>query len=239
MSKRRQDLSWRGTVCDRIRSRVGQLVDPWVEHVSQRAPVLGEDGVWRPEVRTSSTEQPSLLDQLEHPTRVTGGVVASRSGSRPPGSMEGVDLLRQIELEAREWVWLVLPSWSPSGARVALSGLAREVDDTRLAAGVQVVAARLAADSRQMLRRLAQVAPTLPDEDLSALDVSVRHWWARARMVTSWDSPAHRLHVRCPQCQAVGKLVARTDTVGRDGQGGAVLLAVTCLECHQVWQEAG
>lgn len=53
----------------------------------------------------------------------------------------------------------------------------------------------------------------------------VRSWWAQARLVTQWDTPAHRPHgAPCPSCWESGTLRIRLDDE-----------LATCTGCGDTW----
>lgn len=74
---------------------------------------------------------------------------------------------------------------------------------------------------------LASRAHELDDDDLHALDRDVLRWWARARIVTTWDSPPLRPFVPCMACDARGKIRIRVDP-----------LAAVCLACGAAWDSS-
>lgn len=65
------------------------------------------------------------------------------------------------------------------------------------------------------------------DADLKALDGDVRGWWASARILTTWDTPAMRIYAPCPLCSTVGDLYARVDP-----------LTAICRACGESWDDS-
>jgi hypothetical protein len=82
-------------------------------------------------------------------------------------------------------------------------------------------------DLPENLRLIAARAHVLVPEHLRALDRDVLGWWARARIVTTWDVPPMKPYVRCDSCGEIGGIQVRTDP-----------LAAVCLRCHAAWDEA-
>jgi hypothetical protein len=231
-----QELSWRVNVCDRIKSQIEQLTQPWTEHVSQRVQTCGADGVWRTDIKVQSIPQPPLLNQLEQTDRAGAqALTMSVPTSKPPMPLFGLDLAKQIETEARQWVHALIPSWRPQSIRQYLTVLADDPDTSRMTAGINIAASRLTARCPALLHRLATTAPTLPDNTLTNLAAAVRRWWMSARILTAWDTPPHRMHAPCPECGAAGKLAALTDQVDSRGEAKPTLVAVSCVECLALW----
>jgi len=67
-------------------------------------------------------------------------------------------------------------------------------------------------------------ATTLDRDDARLVDQDVLRWWARARVVTTWDTPPLKPHVPCMNCDVRGKLQVRLDP-----------LVAVCLGCGAAW----
>lgn len=190
-------------VVARIRSRIDDLTKPRREQTTQWVLEAGADHLVR---RVVTVENPPLLVQLgQGIAGSTGGRSGSGPSSRPPGGLDATDCLRTIGIEARQWAALVLADL----ATAALPGLRVSVRAERLSDALAVI-------------RL--YAPELDREDALGIDRDVTHWWARARVVTTWDSPPMRPYVPCSRCLERGTLRVVTDP-----------LAVVCLACSSAW----
>lgn len=82
-------------------------------------------------------------------------------------------------------------------------------------------------DLTRALQRLASLHVGMRDlDDRRALEHDVRRWWAQARVVTGWDSPAWRPDNSCPMCAEHGTLRVRlAEKVG------------LCVECRETWDD--
>lgn len=197
MSKhhQQQTRTARDVQVDRVRDRVRELTEPRVETVVQN--VLDRAAGQLVQRRTR-IEHASLLGQLR------GGVAASSVGgssstpkSKPATNLEPLAVLEDITAATMTWL--------------------RVVDPARASrADMRSVIARL--------WRLADRAPTLPDEQLRNLDGDVMRWWTAARITTTWGDRPLRPHVPCPECGKRGTirlLVERT--------------AAMCMDCRTAW----
>lgn len=194
MSKRRQrfapsgepvvevrDLA-RENAVDRVRRRIGELVEPWVTTVVQGS---GE------QARAVRIEHPCLIDQLHAGGAPSTAGVSGGPGSRPPASLEAASLLREIDGEVLEW--------------------GRALTSAAFLAGLQVGAGSTRRRTLALLGVLARRAPVLPEDTLDALDHVALRWWGRARVATSWDREPIKMMIPCGECQAVGKVRVRLD----------------------------
>lgn len=77
------------------------------------------------------------------------------------------------------------------------------------------------------LRLVSSRAHELDRDDAGLLDADVLRWWARARIVTTWDSAPLKLFVPCMVCDARGKVRVTLDP-----------LAAMCLECGSAWDDS-
>lgn len=77
---------------------------------------------------------------------------------------------------------------------------------------------------RRLLEQLVERAPTLTPERLRALDFDVLRWWARARIVTTWDTAPMKPHVPCMNCDRRGGLRVTLFPT-----------AAVCLNCGAAW----
>ncbi|UJP39340.1 DUF7341 domain-containing protein [Cellulomonas palmilytica] len=81
-----------------------------------------------------------------------------------------------------------------------------------------------AADVEHLTVDLIRRLPTVDRDDLRCIDHDVLRFWARARVVTTWDTAPLKPHVPCMNCDVRGKLQVRLEP----------LLAV-CLGCGAAW----
>jgi len=192
----------------RVRSRLDELTEPRVQRTRQWVPVPGAAPP-RLEERVVEVRMPGLLAQLEHPADdSTAGSSSTGPGSRPPGSLEGASWLQVVEREARV---------------VASSMLARLLG--MAVPGVQVtIRPRRVHDSIAVVRRYVG---DLDRDELLDVERAVRRWWARARIVTTWDTAPFKPHAACPHCAHVGRLQLRTRPI-----------VLVCLECGEAWDTA-
>ena len=147
--------------------------------------VLSEDRL-RLEPRPHVVEHPSLLEQLELAVSGTSG---------PASGAPGYESKPAIRVEALDTL--------ASIEREAAS-FVRSILHHLVPGGVD-----------QHLAFLVARAPTLRADDRRTLDEFVLRWWARARVTTTWDSPAARPFVPCPACDRRGTIRVRRG-LGRD-----------------------
>jgi hypothetical protein len=226
VSKHRREKTAREVTCDRITERIAALIEPWTEHVSQI--VRTDDG--RGRLVATTIDQPSLLEQLANPAGgSTAGIGSATAGSRMPIHVGALAALQDIEAGAALWFARV-DRLGTHARRVAyLVGLGdrHQLQPADLAAAVHELhdAITVAGDLERVLRRIAQAAPTLPDETLGNLDRDVTSWWGHARVATTWGDPPLKPHVPCAACGVMGRILVRQD------HG----LVAVCTECGTVW----
>lgn len=190
----------------RIRSRLDELTEPRVQRTTQWVPAPGAD---RLEPRVVEVRMPGLLAQLERPADdSTAGTASAGPGSRPPGSLEGASWLQVIEREAR----------------VIASNLVGRLFAAAVPGAQVTIRPRRVYDSMMVLRCYVD---TLDRDELLDVDRAVRRWWARARIVTTWDSAPFKPHAACPSCAHVGRLQLRPRPI-----------VLVCLECGEAWDSA-
>lgn len=146
--------------------------------------------------RIVSLSHPSLLEQLQEPAH-TGTAGRSAPGHR---------------------------SRAPANLAAvdALVLIQREA-----AAWVRYLTARPpSTDTPANLHTLASRAHDLDTDDLDALASEVLRWWASARVVSGWETPAWRPNVRCMACNALGGIRVRPDPI-----------SAVCLKCGAAWDE--
>lgn len=79
----------------------------------------------------------------------------------------------------------------------------------------------------ELLRLLGDRASTLEPGDLRDLDRDVLHWWARARIATTWDTAPLKPHVACMSCDRRGGIRVTVDP-----------LAAVCIHCGAAWDSS-
>lgn len=156
------------------------------------------------------TKVPPLLVQLQY-ADTPGGNDRSGAGyeSRPAASIEALDTLVNIDLEAARWV--------------------RDLgeDDPSSTIGCVALLGGLLASAIRCKRR----HPVINHQSRKvtcctwhAIDHDVRRWWTQARIVTGWDAPAWRPDNTCPACGVRRSLRIRlAERVG------------FCVECRETW----
>lgn len=150
------------------------------------------------------TKVAPLLEQLQFAAPAGKGDESSGGGyeSRPSASIHSIDTLTHIDLEAARWV-RDLGEDDPVDTIACVRKLAA------LSAGLEACSKR----HRGCCTR-------------HELEHDVRRWWAQARVVTGWDSPAWRPDSTCPMCGERGTLrVKLVDQVG------------LCSECRETWDD--
>lgn len=160
------------------------------------------------------THQPSLLDQVWGTvgTRGQGGEVgATAPTSKPSANLDAIDCAATIDLEAARWI-RDLGEDDPldtAGCIRRLHALTASVD------------------------RCHRGGPTRTDTGRvdccpwHAIEVDVRSWWVRARVLTGWDTAAVRLDGTCPLCGEHGSVRVRYSSQ-----------LATCTVCRETWDEA-
>lgn len=129
---------------------------------------------------------PALLDQLQHPTPLTGGEHGgSGYGSRPAASIEALDTLIRIDLEAARWVRdLGLDDPGDTAACVRLAG-------------------------SLVPQTTSCTTPTNERRSGCCLTHDIARWWHQARIVSGWDVAAWKPDNTCPLCGKRGTLRVR------------------------------
>lgn len=159
------------------------------------------------------TKVPPLLVQLQY-ADAPGGNDRSGAGyeSRPAASIEALDTLVNIDLEAARWV--------------------RDLgeDDPSSTIGCVSLLGGLLASATRCKRRHATIDRQVRKVTCCtwhAIDHDVRRWWTQARIVTGWDAPAWRPDNTCPACGVRRSLRIRlAERVG------------FCVECRETWGPA-
>lgn len=148
--------------------------------------------------RDHVTRVPPLLHQLRFASPSGLGDERGNLGyeSRPAASLDALDTLTRIEHQATTWFRL----------------LARPTMDEPH-------------DLIRLLQKLAGLHAGVKDPaQRRDLEHDVRRWWAQARVVTGWDSPAWRPDNTCPMCGEHGTLRVRLgEKVG------------LCVDCRETW----
>lgn len=193
-------------VVERVRRRIDDLRQPCRTVTAQWVAQRDALHLVRREV---TVELPPLLVQLAHSVAgSTSGHRAPGSKARPPGSLEGTDLLRTITQEALYLAGRILARY----AAAALPGLQLTVRPRRLADALNVI---------------WEYAAQIDRDSLLDIDAAVRRWWATARVVTTWDTAPLKPYVPCPACRKRGGL----QVIDRP-------LVMVCLDCGSAWDGA-
>lgn len=153
------------------------------------------------------THQPPLIEQVWGTAgqRGQGGEVGAMTpSSKPAANLDAIDCAATIDIEAARWI-RDLGEDDPQdtlGCIRRLHGLTASVHHCDRAAG-----------------RAGQDCCTY-----HAIEVSVRSWWVRARVLTGWDTAAVKLSGTCPLCGEKGTVKVRYSS----GLG-------SCTNCHESW----
>jgi hypothetical protein len=158
-----------------------------------------------------TTRVPSLLAQLEHSMPSSQGESSGARGfeSRPAARLEALDALIRIDKDVADWCVVLDPSRavpaSTAEAVVRLGSLMPRVE------------------------RCHRARPLRKDRAIVCcpwhrVESDIRSWWAQARILAGWDSPAWQPHASCPLCGKSGSLRIRLSAnVG------------TCTSCRETW----
>lgn len=184
---------------------VNELTRPWTsaEHYD-----LDNDTPGVPKIGLRHyTRVPALLVQLEHAQPSGNGEDRGSNGyeSRPAARVEAVDVLIGIEHQAQRWLKRTEPN----------------------AYSYPTTTAGLVARVGSHLPHLTWCKRGKADGNCCErheLEHDIRRWWAQARIVAGWDSPAWKPDATCPACAARGSLRIRLSSkVG------------FCVECRETW----
>lgn len=154
-----------------------------------------------------ATQHPPLLTQLDQsisPSGQGGEVGAGTPGSRPTANLDAIAAACDIDLAAARWV-RDLGEDDPQntiGLILKLHGLSASVHRCDRASG-----------------RAGANCCTY-----HCIEVDVRAWWVRARVLTGWDTKARKLDGTCPLCGERGTVQVRLSS----GLGA-------CTHCHETW----
>ncbi len=165
------------------------------------------------------TKVPALVHQLRYATPTGKGEELGGGGyeSRPAASLESLDTLTDIDLEAARWV-RDLGEDDPGDRRDPKTG--RYIQGSGTIACLQLLNGLAA--NLERCKKPGRGCCTWHD-----LERDVRRWWARARIVTGWDSAAWRPDNSCPVCGVRGGLRVKL-----------VEQVATCTECRETWEHS-
>ncbi|MFD6178096.1 MULTISPECIES: DUF7341 domain-containing protein [unclassified Isoptericola] len=212
MSKHRPERTEQEEILDRMAERVAQLVDPWFDYVSQ----------WIPASQQTWQERRDPAPGAEGPRPLPRAVVRSTTIQHDP-------LLTQLLNPADDSSAGGSSAGPCSRPPTNIEGMAAHQDiqfGTQTWCRVLVGQAMPSGPARR-LRRLLELAPTLPDTMLRNLDADVMRWWALARTATTWADPPWKPNVRCPVCGVLGKVRVRLYPT-----------TAYCLDCGTAWDHA-
>jgi hypothetical protein len=142
--------------------------------------------------RNHTTRVPSLLDQLEHSMPSSQGESSGARGfeSRPVARLEALDALIRIDRDSADWCTVL----DPDRAVPLVDGAASYV-------WVTAAAGRALSPRQGRHGRTAIVCCPW-----HRVESDIRSWWAQARILAGWDSPAWQPHASCPLCGQAGSL---------------------------------
>src|SRR5262245_52726022 len=124
----------------------------------------------------------SLVDQLQH------AIEASASVKMGDGPRPGFGSQPAARLEALD-----------AYTRI----------DVGAAAWCRDLGAEAPHETKDRIRKVRDLAAGADERTRKAVTADVRSWWASARVLTGWDSPAWRPASTCPACEAKGTLRIR------------------------------
>ncbi len=159
------------------------------------------------------TQQPPLIAQVwgsVTPASQGGEVGAATPTSKPTANLDAIDCAADIDRQAARWV-RDLGEDDPLdtiGCIRRLHGLTASVERCARAGARRTEAGRVDCCAWH------------------AIEVDVRSWWTRARVLTGWDTAARRLHGTCPLC-------GTRDAVRVRFSAGVA----TCTSCREWWDE--
>lgn len=175
---------------------------------------------------THFTKVPPLLAQLQmtDPTSEAGARSGSGFESRPAASLEAIDALLRIDLEASRWV-RDMGEDDPSSTIACVSrlgGLLASAHRCKGTRGHQHDGR--CHDGLTELTHGVGVAGSGWCCTWHAVEHDVRRWWTQARIVTGWDRAAWCPDNTCPSCGVRRSLRIRLeDRIG------------VCVECRETW----
>lgn len=143
------------------------------------------------------TTSPPLLEQLWSTIEASGSTEAGmRAGyaSKPAARLDAIDTARDIERGVFAWL-------------------------TRLGERPDSMTDTIAA-----LRHLGALARAQDNPTRHELTDDIRTWWARATVLTGWESPAWAPDNTCPLCGARGTIRIRLEH-----------RTAVCFDCHETW----
>lgn len=153
------------------------------------------------------TQHPPLLTQLDQsisPAGQGGEIGSAAPGSRPAANLDAIAAACDIDLEAARWI--------------------RDMgeDDPQNTIGLIRRLHGLTASAH----RCGKASGRAHDDCCTyhQVEVSVRSWWVRARVLTGWDTKARKLDGTCPLCGERGTVMVRLSS----GLGA-------CTSCHETW----
>ncbi|WP_418063144.1 hypothetical protein [Pimelobacter simplex] len=186
---------------------VAQLTRPFRNSEAYTIEAAGTSYTQRHHVDT-----PSLIEQLQHATPLTGGSDHPRSGygSRPAGSIEAIDTMIWIDREAARWV-RDLGEDDPGDAAACVRLVGSLLPST------EVCGPRPRRDGNQPPDCCAR----------HAIEHDIRRWWTQARIVSGWDVAAWKPHNTCPLCEKRGTLRVRINT--------STDVTALCVDCRETW----
>lgn len=158
-------------------------------------------------------EAPALLHQLEHSSPIAAGERGRGGyGSRPAASIEAIDTLIRIDLDAARWV-RDLGEDDPGNTILCVRFLGSLLPSTQ-SCGAK---------------------PTKEGTAITccarhAIEHDIRRWWTQARIVSGWDTAAWKPNNTCPLCGVRGSIRIRID--------GATDVSALCVECRETWDVA-
>lgn len=208
MTARAHRTTLTDAAADELRDHINELTRPRSHREHLVRPVAAGG------TRTVFTKVPPLLAQLRWGDW-TKGTERGGSGyeSRPAASLEALDTLVMIDLEAARWV-----------RDLGEDDPATTIGCVKLLGGLVASANRC--EGRRPHEHDGRCHGTARGWCCTWHNVAhdVNRWWAMARISTGWDAPAWRPDNTCPNCGVRRSLRIRlAERVG------------FCVECRETW----
>lgn len=199
---------------DNLHDFVTELIDPTIHTTRRQIPQHNTDGSTTWITINHRTTSVSLLDQLDSAVTTTGAEDggARAFASKPAARLDTLDALTRIEKGTYD--------------RLTMLGITDPMTDyPELDDAIRHLRARAANEhhcSRQHGRRDKKTDQWCCD--FHDIEADVRSWWARARVLSGWDSPAWKPDNTCPLCGIKGGLRVKLEAQ-----------SAVCCECGETW----
>lgn len=199
---------------DTLHDFVTELIESAIHTTRRQLAQTNTDGTTTWVTVNHRTTSVSLIEQLDSAVTTTGAEDggARAFASKPAARLDTLDALARIEHETYRWL-TDLGVIDATDKHPHLADAIRQV--RALAAGVHHC-------SRQYGRREKQTGEWCCE--FHPIEHDVRAWWAQARVLSGWDSPAWKPDNTCPLCGVKGGLRVKLEAQ-----------SAVCCECGETW----